>query len=174
MAARDRRTPPHLRQLVEDLRNPTGEPIRTATLTFDGTPIDYREHGDGPPLLLLPGGVGHAGVLDRLAAHLSGHHRVVSMSSRLVSARPGTQHGDLSPKTYAEDAVSLIDTLFDEPPIVFAFSAGAITTLELLTRHPDRVRLAVVHEPLALPCCPTPNATAPRSKPSGPPRAPRT
>jgi pimeloyl-ACP methyl ester carboxylesterase len=72
------------------------------------------------------------------------------MSSRVVSARPGTTHGDQHPKAYAEDTLGLIDALFDEPPIVFGFSAGAITTLELLIRHPERLRLAVVHEPPVL------------------------
>ncbi|WP_027934212.1 alpha/beta fold hydrolase [Amycolatopsis thermoflava] len=113
-------------------------------ITLDGTPIDYHERGDGPPLLLLPGGAGHAGVFDGLAAHLADHYRVVAMSSRLVSARPD---GDQHPKVYAEDVLGLIEALFDEPPAVFAFSAGAITTLDLLARHPERVRLAVVHEP---------------------------
>ncbi|UQS27015.1 alpha/beta hydrolase [Amycolatopsis thermalba] len=116
-------------------------------ITLDGTPIDYYERGDGPPLLLLPGGSGHAGVLDALTAHLAAHYRVVAMSSRLVSARPD---GDQHPKDYAEDVLGLIEALFDEPPVVFAFSAGAITTLELLTRHPDRLRLAIVHEPPVL------------------------
>ncbi|MGW5793887.1 alpha/beta fold hydrolase [Saccharopolyspora sp. NPDC003752] len=101
-------------------------------------------------MLLLPGGAGHAGVLDGIAAHLADHYRVVAMSGRLASARPGTEHGDQHPKVYAEDTLGLIEALFDEPPIVFAFSAGAITTLELLTRHPDRLRLAVVHEPPVL------------------------
>jgi pimeloyl-ACP methyl ester carboxylesterase len=72
------------------------------------------------------------------------------MSSRVVSAWPGTEHGDQHPKVHAEDTLHLIDALFDEPPTVFAFSAGAITTLELLAHHPDRLRLAVVHEPPVL------------------------
>ncbi|MGC5333358.1 alpha/beta fold hydrolase [Micromonospora sp. DT62] len=147
MAAGGRHAPPHPGQLVEDLESRQEKAIRTATLTLDGTPIDYRDCGNGPPLLLLPGGAGHAGVLDGLAAHLADHYRVVAMSSRLVSAPPGTEHGDQHPNIYAEDTLGLIDRLFDEPPTVFAFSASAITTLELLARHPDRLRLAVVHEP---------------------------
>ncbi|WP_236808840.1 alpha/beta fold hydrolase [Amycolatopsis albispora] len=87
-------------------------------------------------------------MLDALAAHLAAGHRVVAMSSRLASARG--EQGDHHPKLYAEDTLGLIDALFDEPPAVFGFSAGAITTLELLARHPDRVRLAIVHEPPVL------------------------
>jgi pimeloyl-ACP methyl ester carboxylesterase len=121
--------------------------IRTGTLTASGTPIDYRERGDGPPLLVLPGGVGHAGLADGLAAHLADEYRVVAVSSRLASARPGTEVGDQDPAGHAADAPAVVDALFDEPPVVFGFSAGAIVALELVARHPDRVRLAVVHEP---------------------------
>ncbi|MEO6082307.1 MAG: alpha/beta hydrolase, partial [Umezawaea sp.] len=147
MATSGRGPPPHPDQLVEDLdrRNP----IPTTTLALNGTTIDYDQRGDvGPPLLLLPGGAGHLGVLDRLAAHLAGHHRVVAMSSRIASAvRADTIEEEQRPEVHAEDTVALIEKLFDEPPTVFAFSSGAITTLELLARHPEHVRLAVVHEP---------------------------
>ncbi|MEV6930753.1 alpha/beta hydrolase [Dactylosporangium sp. NPDC051485] len=98
--------------------------------------------------MLLPGGSGHAGVLDRLVAHLAGYYRVVAMSSRVASAaRPDTITGEQHPKVHAEDTLALIEKLFDEPPTVFGFSAGGITTLELLARHPEHVHLAVVHEP---------------------------
>ncbi|MBB4683820.1 alpha/beta fold hydrolase [Amycolatopsis jiangsuensis] len=101
-------------------------------------------------MLILPGGPGHAGIVDGLTTHLADRYRVVAMSSRVASARPGTEHGDQSPKVQAEDALGLIEALFEEAPAVFAFSAGAITTLELLARHPDSLRLAVVHEPPVL------------------------
>lgn len=96
----------------------------------------------------MPGGAGHAGVLDRLAAHLAGRYRVVTMSSRVASAaRPDAIEEDQHPEVHAEDTVAVIEKLFDEPPTVFAFSSGAITTLELVARHPEHVRLAIVHEP---------------------------
>ena len=69
------------------------------------------------------------------------------MSSRVASAaRPDAITEQQHPKIHAEDTRALIAKLFDEPPTVFAFSAGAVTTLELLARHPSHVRLAVVHE----------------------------
>ena len=147
MAASRRGPPPHLDQLARNLNR--SDPIPTATLTLDGATIDYDQRGsDGPPLLLLPGGSGHAGVVDRLTAHLAGHYRVVAMSSRVASAaRADTIDEQQHPKAHAEDTRALIEKLFDEPPTVFAFSAGAITALELLARHPEHVRLVVVHEP---------------------------
>ncbi|WP_035697057.1 alpha/beta fold hydrolase [Glycomyces tenuis] len=118
------------------------------TATLNGTAVDYDHRGEGPPLLLLPGGAGHGGVFDRFASHLADRYRVVAMSSRVASAAradaaPGEQH----PAVHAEDALGLIEALFDEPPIVFGSSSGAITALALSARHPERVRLAVVHEP---------------------------
>jgi pimeloyl-ACP methyl ester carboxylesterase len=163
VAACGRDPPPHPDELVEDLGQE--DPIPNATLTLNGTTIDYDQRGDdGPPLLLLPGGSGHAGVLDRLTARLADHYRVVAMSSRFASAprsgaindessrfasaaRPGTINEDQHPNVHADDTSALIEKLFDEPPTVFGFSSGAITTLELLARHPGHVRFAIVHEP---------------------------
>ena len=48
----------------------------------------------------------------------------------------------------AGDALALIDAVAgSEPAYVFGSSSGAITGLELIIRHPDRVRMLVAHEP---------------------------
>jgi pimeloyl-ACP methyl ester carboxylesterase len=115
--------------------------------TNDAT-VDYYRRGDGPPLLFVPGGSGHGGVLERLAAELADTYDVVVMSSRVASERaPGAVLGEQHPKVHAEDAAAVVDALFTEAPIVVGFSSGAITTLELLAHHPEKARLAVVHEP---------------------------
>jgi pimeloyl-ACP methyl ester carboxylesterase len=115
--------------------------------TNDAT-VDYYRRGEGSPLLFVPGGSGHGGVLERLAAELADAYDVVVMSSRVASAQaPGAVLGEQHPKVHAEDAAAVIDALFTEAPIVVGFSSGAITTLELLAHHPEKVRLAVVHEP---------------------------
>jgi pimeloyl-ACP methyl ester carboxylesterase len=115
--------------------------------TNDAT-VDYYRRGEGPPLLFVPGGSGHGGVLERLAAELADAYDVVVMSSRVASGQtPGAVLGEQHPKVHAEDATAVIDALFTEAPIVVGFSSGAITTLELLAHHPEKVRLAVVHEP---------------------------
>jgi pimeloyl-ACP methyl ester carboxylesterase len=46
------------------------------------------------------------------------------------------------------DALALIDLLSaDAPAFVFGTGTGAITGLDLITHHPDRVRMLVAHEP---------------------------
>ncbi|MFI6575800.1 alpha/beta fold hydrolase [Nocardiopsis sp. NPDC050513] len=120
----------------------------TDTLTLNDVAVNYDRRGDGTPLLLIPGGVGHGGMFDPFASRLADRYDVVAMSSRVASRRqPDTVIGDQRPEDHAEDALGLIDALFDAPPVVFGFSSGAVTALELLARHPDRVRLAIVHEP---------------------------
>lgn len=122
--------------------------MQQGTIEREDTIVEYYRRGEGLPLLLVPGGSGHGGVLERLAAHLADSCDVAVMSSRVASTqRAGTELGDQYPQAQGGDAAAVIDALFDEPPVVLGFSAGAITALELLARHPERVRLAVVHEP---------------------------
>lgn len=118
------------------------------TITVDGRPVDYRRQGAGPPLLLIPGGAGDGGVFGPFADRLAAHFDVVNASSRIVSAhRRGREIGKQRPEAHATDAIGLIEALFDRPPIVFGSSSGAITAVELLTRHPGKIALAVAHEP---------------------------
>jgi pimeloyl-ACP methyl ester carboxylesterase len=118
------------------------------TIALADATVDYYRRGDGPPLLFVPGGSGHGGVLERLSAELADAYDVAVMSSRVASEQaPDAVLGEQHPKVHAEDAAAVIDALFPEAPIVVGFSAGAITTLELITHHPEKVRLAVVHEP---------------------------
>ncbi|MGH8880368.1 MAG: alpha/beta fold hydrolase, partial [Stackebrandtia sp.] len=117
-----------------------------ADLPVPGATIQFELSGQGPPLLLIPGGAGDAGVFGPMAADLAAHYTVVGMYSRLAS--PGSAAGgEQSPATHADDAVRLLDGLFDDPVRVFASSSGAITALRLAADRPDRIRLAVLHEP---------------------------
>lgn len=118
------------------------------TITLADTTIDYDLRGDGPPLLLIPGGAGDAGVFGPLASRLADRHTVIAMYSRLASRRDDAPFADQHPAVQAEDALHLLDKLTDGPVSVFGFSSGAIAAVELTVRHPDRVRLAVVHEAL--------------------------
>jgi pimeloyl-ACP methyl ester carboxylesterase len=110
----------------------------------------YSEvRGAGPVLLLIPGGNGDAGFYEPLAEALSGDFTVVTYDRRGFSRSPlaGPVDDNRLLDIDVDDARTLLKSVGDGPGYVFGSSAGAIVALHLLTRHPDDVRVVVVHEP---------------------------
>lgn len=121
----------------------------TGTLPVPGATLRYEVRGDGPLLLLIPGGSGDADLFDGVAPLLADRFTVASYDPRGVgrSTLEGPA-GDQQVEVHAADAGRLIDLLSpDEPAYVAGCSSGAIASLHLLVRHPDRLRLVVAHEP---------------------------
>jgi|SRR5579862_1287675 len=110
----------------------------------NGLRMYYEEDGEGPPLLLLHGGLltielSFGSVIPVLAEHrrviaieLQGHGRTADID------RP------MAFEHLAADVVGLLDELGIEQADVFGFSLGGLTTYELLVHHRGRVRRAVV------------------------------
>ncbi|WP_280386161.1 alpha/beta fold hydrolase [Nocardia wallacei] len=122
---------------------------RSATLRVPGARLYYETRGAGPLLLLIPGGGGDAGVFDGMAEPLARHFTVVAVDPRgysrstLDGGVPEDQHVAVQ----SDDAYRLLTHLSDAPAVVVGSSSGAIVGLDLLARHPDRVRTLVAHEP---------------------------
>ncbi|WP_431957877.1 alpha/beta fold hydrolase [Nocardia lijiangensis] len=125
--------------------------MRSATLPVPGATLYYEVRGSGPLLLMIPGGGGDAGVFDEMTEVLEQRFTVVALDPRGYSRSsldggPEDQHVSVQ----SEDACRLLTHLTDEPAFVFGTSAGAIVCLDLLARHPERVRVLVAHEPPCL------------------------
>ncbi|MBF4998787.1 alpha/beta hydrolase [Nocardia sp. BSTN01] len=122
--------------------------MRSDTLAVPGATLYYELRGDGPLLLSIPGGGGDAGVFDEMAEVLQRHFTVVALDPRGYS-RSVLDHGPERQQVavQADDAARLLAHLNDEPAFVFGTSNGAIVGLDLLARHPGRVRTLVAHEP---------------------------
>jgi pimeloyl-ACP methyl ester carboxylesterase len=118
-------------------------------LVVPGATLHYEVTGSGPMLLLIPGGGTDAGVFDGIVGQLAAEYTVVAYDVRGNSRSRGDgEPEDARLDRMADDALALIDTVSpDEPAYVLGSSNGAITGLELITRHPDRVRMLVAHEP---------------------------
>ncbi|TCC60399.1 alpha/beta hydrolase [Kribbella pittospori] len=118
-------------------------------LAVPGATLHYEVTGTGPVLLLIAGGPTDAGVFDGMVGQLAADYTVVAYDPRGNSRSPyDGQPADECVDQSAEDALALIDAVSgDEPAFVFGSSSGAITGLELIARHPDRVRMLVAHEP---------------------------
>ncbi|WP_427889745.1 alpha/beta hydrolase [Kribbella sp. GL6] len=118
-------------------------------LAVPGAALHYEVAGSGPVLLLIAGDGADAGVYSGIVGQLAAEYTVVTYDPRGNSrSRYDGDPADESVAQSAADALALIDAVAgDEPADVFGSGSGAITGLELITRHPDRVRMLVAHEP---------------------------
>ena len=110
----------------------------------NGVHMYYEERGEGPPLVLLHGGLltvelSFGSVIPVLAEH----HRVIAVELQ-GHGRTADIDRPMAFDHLAADVVGLLDHLGIGQADVFGFSLGGLTTYELLVRHPGRLRRAVV------------------------------
>jgi pimeloyl-ACP methyl ester carboxylesterase len=130
---------------------------RAADLPVPGATLHYKIRGNGPLLLLLQGGDGDADATDALAGHLAGDYTVLSYDRRGLSRSPVSDRAaPVDMAVHSEDAARLLAAVGSEPALVFGVSLGAMLGLDLISRHPEQVRLLVAHEPPATGLLPEP------------------
>jgi pimeloyl-ACP methyl ester carboxylesterase len=119
----------------------------TGSLRVPGADLHYRIRGKGPVLFIIQGGAGSADGSDGMARCLTDDYTVVSYDRRgLSNSTLDDPDAGISIRTHSEDAYLLLAALTSEPALVFASSIGALIALDLVTRHPERVRVLVAHE----------------------------
>lgn len=114
------------------------------------TDPSYDVHGSGPVLLVLPGGAGHPMGLEPLTRHLAERFTVVVLDPLgLAHGRLGQPVADQRAEDWSEAARRVLDATLPpgEHACVLGTSSGAIAALDLLARHPRRLRHVVAHEP---------------------------
>lgn len=124
-------------------------PPTTGTLRVPGATLHYETRGQGPALLLIPGGTGAASAFDGVADLLAADHTVITYDPRGLSRSPlDAAATDQQVAVHADDAFRLLQHLSPAHPAkVFGSSSGAIVALHLLTTHPDRLTQVIAHEP---------------------------
>ena len=119
----------------------------TFSLDVPGARLHYEVRGEGP-LLLVTGPPMAASEFAPLADALAGDHTVVTHDPRGISgSKLDDPKQDSTPELRADDLVAILDALGAESADVFGSSGGAVTGLAMVTRHPERVRTLVAHEP---------------------------
>lgn len=103
----------------------------------------YEVYGTGEPVLILHGGgVGSPYELGKLIDDLKKNHKVVVMSTR----GHGRSEIGNSPLTYeqkAVDALTILNTISQDPVQIIGFSDGAYTAYKLAVMYPARVERIV-------------------------------
>jgi len=105
--------------------------------------VSYREWGEGPPLVLVPGLAGGYELLGPLARTLARHFRVISYQLRgeedCFALRRRFGLADL-----AHDLAEFIDWHCLESPAVLGVSFGGVVALEFAARYPHRLESLVL------------------------------
>src|SRR2546425_163299 len=118
------------------------------TVKVSGATLYYEVRGTGPVLLTIPGGPTDAGMFTSLADQLADRYTVVTYDPRghSRSVLDGAPE-DVSVELHADDAARLIDAVGGEPAYVLGSSGGGTIGLALITRHAEKVKKLVAHEP---------------------------
>jgi pimeloyl-ACP methyl ester carboxylesterase len=121
---------------------PEEPPMPAATQTglaeVNGIHLYYAVYGEGEPLLLLHGGLGHSDVWGAQIPAFAERYKVIAVDSR----GHGRSTRDDQPFGYdlmADDVVALLDTLGIEKASIVGWSDGGIIGLDIAIRHPQRL-----------------------------------
>jgi pimeloyl-ACP methyl ester carboxylesterase len=134
---------------AEEKKGGVMDPGRSGGLVEVNGARIYREvRGSGPSVLFVSGSTGDAGHFGRVVRPLSDEFTVVTYDRR-GNSRSSRLAGwnSTSTQEHSEDAAKLIEALDIAPAAVFGTSAGAIIALDLMIRHPELLRGAILHEP---------------------------
>ncbi len=112
----------------------------------NGTTLYAEVRGDGPAVLLIPGGAEDAEGWRAVAERL--HGWTVVTYDRRGTLRSGREdwpgHGSAQ---HADDAAALLRALGLADVVVFGGSSAGVIAVQLAIRHPTLVRRALVYEP---------------------------
>ena len=114
---------------------------------LNGINLYYEVHGDGPPLVLLHGGLGAVEMFGEVLPPLAEGRRVIAVDLQ-AHGRTADVDRPLAYEQMADDVAALISHLGLDRADVMGYSLGGGVALQTAIRHPDVVRkLAVVSTP---------------------------
>jgi pimeloyl-ACP methyl ester carboxylesterase len=110
----------------------------------NGVELYYEIHGDGPPLIMLHGGVTPSEMFGAPLAEMARAHRVIALHARGHGLSTDGS-GPWSYEVFADDVAALMRHLGIGKASVMGYSSGALVALQTAIRHPQLVdRLVVI------------------------------
>jgi pimeloyl-ACP methyl ester carboxylesterase len=153
LAAACQRQAPTVTPMPEPRKNMTETPKPTAAssgfLEVNGIRVWHEVYGEGPPVIVLHGGLMTISEMMPLIGPLSRQRRVVAVELQGHGRSPDTDR-PLAFTTLGDDVAAIIDALKLGQADVIGYSFGAATALRTAIQHPGKVRrLVVISNPYA-------------------------
>ncbi|MET0388083.1 MAG: alpha/beta hydrolase [Polyangiales bacterium] len=121
----------------------TPKPITQGFIEVNGFKLWHEIYGEGPPVVVLHGGLMTIGEMLPLIAPLAKGHKVIGVELQGHGHTPDTDR-PLTLETSGDDVAALIAKLGFEKADVVGYSFGADVALRCAIQHPERVRRLVV------------------------------
>lgn len=120
--------------------------VSARTARINGISMAYTDRGQGPVLLLLHGHAYDRSMWARQVEVFAGRGwRVIAPDLRGFGGSEVTE-GIVYTEEFADDVAGLLADLAVEQAVVVGFSMSGQIAMELLHRHPDRVRALIVND----------------------------
>ena len=117
------------------------------TLSVPGANLYYEVTGTGPVLMMVGLPVDHT-EFAKVVPLLADRYTVVTYDPRGFSQSTiEDPDQDSTPELVADDVHRVLAAVTSEAAYLLGSSGGAVTTLALVTRHPEQLRVVVAHEP---------------------------
>lgn len=125
------------------------QPVNSGYADVNGLKLYYAVYGEGEPLILLHGGLGHSETMSEVIARLADTRQVIAADLQ-GHGRTGDIDRPITFEAMAEDIAGLIDHLDLKEADVMGYSLGGGVALRLAIQRPEFVRkLVVVSAPYA-------------------------
>ena len=121
-------------------------PEAGAIAETNGIRTYYEIHGQGAPLLLMPGDIRTTEDVAELTSLLAANYQVIVMDAR-GRGRSTDSGQPFTMAMMADDAVALLDELGIPKAQVIGWASSAAVGMEMAMRYPDRVNQLVLHGP---------------------------
>ncbi len=114
------------------------------TAKINGIDLYYEVHGDGPPLVLLHGGLGSAAYFQNQIPVLAEKYKVIAVDSR-GHGRSSFDEQPISYDLMTSDVLALMDQLGIDKADLVGWSDGGIIGLDMAINHPERLNKVVAY-----------------------------
>jgi len=121
---------------------PMSTPSSTGKVPVDGAEIFYEIHGDGPPLVLLHGGVTPSTTFGAPLEAMAKTHKVIAIHLR-GHGRSTDTDAPWSSEVMADDVAAVLGHLGIGKARLMGYSLGAAVALQVTIRHPELVEKLV-------------------------------